>query len=78
MNGQEKIAMYEAIEAAKTYECFGCDTEWRMVPELEEDVNGNSGREVDFCPYCGSALHEPDLQLHDDLNFDGETDYDPD
>ena len=71
----ESMTMWD-LDKLATYECFECDTEWSMVPEHEEDINGNSGREVEFCPYCGSQLHEPALQLDDDLDFDGDTDYD--
>jgi uncharacterized paraquat-inducible protein A len=79
MNGQDETTMSEEVEETKTYECFECDTEWTMVPELEEDVNGNTGREVEFCPYCGSSLHEPGFQpLHDDLDYAIKSDYDED
>ena len=45
-----------------------------MVAEEEEDRNGHSGMEVEFCPFCGASLNEPGI-LEDDLDF-GEDNYD--
>ena len=67
------MTIHEA-ENVKQYECFECDSEWTMVAEEEEDRNGHSGMEVEFCPFCGASLNEPGI-VEDDLDF-GEDNYD--
>ena len=74
MTGRRETIMSEEIEHIETYECFECDTEWTLIIE-ELDTNGHNGDEVQFCPYCGKALHEPDM-MEDDLEFGEGTEYD--